>query len=255
MVQPGLLATIQDLGRPGAASLGIAPSGALDRGALRTANRLVGNPEQAAGIEVTMGGFRAVAGADTWFAVAGAWGPILLDGHEVDPYEAHRWPRGAELHLDWFAHGARGYLAVRGGLDGRTLLDSRATDLMAGLGPQPLHAGASIGVREEASGPIPASTIAPWSAPHDDELVVELAAGRSRRLVHQGRPHPALRGNVDGVERRRSSRRATGRAGARACPRRASCPAKAWSPEPFRYRPRAGRRSSSRTGRSPADTP
>lgn len=177
VVQPGLLATIQDLGRTGAASLGVAPSGALDRGALRTANRLVGNPEHAAGIEVTMGGFRAVAGDDLWFAVTGAWGPILLDGHEVDPYEPHRWPRGAELHIDWFAHGARAYLAVRGGLDGRAVLDSRATDLMAGLGPRPLRPGASIGVREEASGPIPASTIAPWSAPHDDELVIELASG------------------------------------------------------------------------------
>jgi biotin-dependent carboxylase-like uncharacterized protein len=177
VVEPGLLATIQDLGRPGAASLGVAPSGALDRGALRTANRLVGNPERTAGIEVTMGGFRAVASDDLWFAVAGAWGPVRLDGHAVDPYEAHRWPRGAELHLDWFAHGARAYLAVRGGFDGSTVLDSRSTDLMAGLGPRPLHAGDAVGVRNEASLPIPPTAIAPWSAPHDDELVVELAPG------------------------------------------------------------------------------
>lgn len=177
IVEPGLLATIQDLGRAGAASLGVAPSGALDRGALRTANRLVGNPERAAGIEVTMGGFRAVASDDLWFAVTGAWGPIRLDGHPVDPYEAHRWPRGAEVHLDWFAHGARAYLAVRGGFDGRTVLDSRATDLMAGLGPRPLHAGDVVRVRDEATLPIPPTAIAPWSAPHDDELVVELAPG------------------------------------------------------------------------------
>ena len=124
-----------------------------------------------------MGGFRAVAGDDLWFAVTGAWGPILLDGHEIDPYEAHRWPQAAELYIDWFAHGARAYLAVRGGLDGRAVLESRATDQMAGLGPRPLHAGASIGVREEASAPIPAAVIAPWSGPHDDELVIELAGG------------------------------------------------------------------------------
>ena len=82
-----------------------------------------------------MGGFRAVAGDDLWFAVTGAWGRIRLAGREVDPYEAHAWPAGAELHLDWFAHGARAYLAVRGGFDGAAVLGSRATDLLAGLGP------------------------------------------------------------------------------------------------------------------------
>ncbi|MFH8252185.1 5-oxoprolinase/urea amidolyase family protein [Microbacterium sp. B2969] len=177
IVEPGLLATIQDLGRPGAASLGVAPSGALDRGALRTANRLVGNREGAAGVEVTMGGFRAVAEADLWFAVAGAWGAVRLDGREVDPYEAHAWAAGAELHLDWFAHGARAYLAVRGGLDARTVLGSRATDLLAGLGPEPLHAGTAIALAGEASLPIPPAAIAPWGVPHDDGLEVELAPG------------------------------------------------------------------------------
>ncbi len=74
IVEPGLLATLQDLGREGAASVGVAVSGALDRGALRTANRLLGNPEGAAAIEVTMGGLRAVAEDDLWVAVTGAWG-------------------------------------------------------------------------------------------------------------------------------------------------------------------------------------
>ncbi|WP_345801499.1 5-oxoprolinase/urea amidolyase family protein [Microbacterium sp. AZCO] len=177
VVEPGLLATLQDLGRPGAASLGVAPSGALDRGALRTANRLVGNDEAEAGVEVTMGGFRAVAEADLWFAVAGAWGAIRLDGHELDPYEAHPWPAGAELHLDWFAHGARAYLAVRGGLAGHEVLGSRATDLLAALGPDPLRAGTLVALAGAASLPIPAAEIAPWGAPHDAELEVELAPG------------------------------------------------------------------------------
>ena len=88
-----------------------------------------------------MGGFRAVARRDLWFAVTGAWGPIRLAGHEVDPYEAHAWPAGAELHLDWFAHGARAYLAVRGGFEAPRVLGSRATDLLAGLGPARLARG------------------------------------------------------------------------------------------------------------------
>jgi biotin-dependent carboxylase-like uncharacterized protein len=178
VLDPGLLATIQDLGRPGAAALGVAPSGALDRGSARTANRLVGNPEGAAVVEATMGGLRAVARrSDLWFAVAGAWGPITLSGHEVDPYEAHAWPAGAELHLGWFAHGARAYLAVRGGIDAPRMLGSRATDLLAGLGPARLAAGDELSVAHDDHDPIPVSDVAPWGAPHDDELEIELAPG------------------------------------------------------------------------------
>ncbi|GAA2986280.1 KipI family sensor histidine kinase inhibitor [Microbacterium terrae] len=177
ILEPGLLATIQDLGRPGAASLGVSASGALDRGALRTANRLVGNREDAAGIEVTMGGLRAVADTDLWFAVTGGWGPVRVDGREVDPYAAQAWPAGAELHLDWLSHGARAYLAVRGGVEARLALGSRSTDLLAGLGPAPLRAGAVVAVGDAASVPVPATTIAPWSAPDDAELLVELGPG------------------------------------------------------------------------------
>lgn len=177
VVEPGLLTTVQDLGREGAGSVGVAVSGALDRGALRTANRLVGNPESAAGLEVTMGGLRAVAEADLWVAVTGAWGTVRLDGREVDPYEAHEWRAGAELHLDWFAHGARGYVAVRGGLDARVALGSRATDLLAGLGPAALGAGDIVRVRDDVAAPIPVAPPAGWGAPHDDELELELAPG------------------------------------------------------------------------------
>ena len=138
-------------------SLGVAPSGALDRGAARTANRLVGNPEGAAGIEVTMGGLRVVAQRDLWFAVTGAWGPIRLGAaHEVDPYEAHAWPAGAELHLDWFGHGARAYLAVRGGLEAPAVLGSRV-DRPAG-GHRPRAAArrrSTLPVGDEPHDPIP----------------------------------------------------------------------------------------------------
>ncbi|MFC7267439.1 5-oxoprolinase/urea amidolyase family protein [Microbacterium fluvii] len=177
VVEPGLLATVQDLGRAGAASLGVARSGALDRGALRTANRLVGNPEAAAAVEVTMGGLRAVARRDLWVAVAGAWGPIVLDGREVDPYLAHPWPAGTALHLDWFGHGARAYLAVRGGVAADQVLASRATDLLAGLGPAPLRAGDVLAVASEATAPIPPFDITPWGAPHDDEVELDLLPG------------------------------------------------------------------------------
>ncbi|MGV9194665.1 5-oxoprolinase/urea amidolyase family protein [Microbacterium sp. MC2] len=177
VVEPGLRATVQDQGRPGHAAEGIALSGAADRAALRTAHRLVGNDEHAAGIEITMGGFRAVAQRDLWCAVTGAWGPIRLGGREVDPYEAHEWPAGAELHIDWFAHGARGYLAVRGGFDVPAAAGSRATDTMSGLGPAPLAAGDILRLGDAATGPIPVEVLHPWGPPADDLIELELAPG------------------------------------------------------------------------------
>jgi len=177
VLEAGLLATIQDLGRPGRASQGIARSGALDRAALRTANRLVGNEEDAAGIEVTLGGFRAVAERPGWIAVTGAWGDIRIDGRPVDPYVAHPWPVGTELHIDWFAHGVRAYLAVRGGIDGALVAGSRSTDVLSRLGPPALHAGQRVDVRADAAGPVPPADLAPWGAPPDEEVVIELAPG------------------------------------------------------------------------------
>jgi KipI family sensor histidine kinase inhibitor len=175
--EAGLLATVQDLGRPGFAAIGVAPSGAADRRALRTANRLVGNPEGAAAVEITMGGFAATALRDTWFAVTGAWGPVALDGHPVDPYTAHPWRAGETLRVDWFAHGARAYLALRGGLDAPTTLGSRSSDVLAGLGPARLAAGDVLPVGDEPETEIPVVPVAPWSPPVDDDIELHVAPG------------------------------------------------------------------------------
>lgn len=177
VIERGLLATVQDLGRPGHASVGIAQSGALDRGALRTANRLLGNPEGAAAIEVTMGGFRAVAERDLWFAVAGAWGDIRLGDQLVDPYQAHPWRSGTELHLDWFAHGARSYLAIRGGIDAPEVVGSRASDVLAGLGLPPLDAGDVLAVAAAPPDEKPELAYAPWGPPEDTLIDARLAPG------------------------------------------------------------------------------
>lgn len=177
VIASGLLSTHQDLGRPGHLAEGIALSGAADRSALRTANRLVGNREGATGIEITMGGLRLRARRDLWIAVTGAWGPVHIDGREVDAYRAHRWPEHAELHVGWFTHGARGYLAIRGGIGGPRMVDSRSTDLMAGLGAAPLADGDELTLADAVAAPIPPAIAGPWGPPHDDELVIELAPG------------------------------------------------------------------------------
>lgn len=177
IARPGPLATLQDGGRPGRAAEGVARSGALDRVALRTANRLLGNDSDAAAIEVTMGGFEAVAGRDLWVATTGAWAELSIDGHAVDPYVAHEWPAGTTLRLGSFAHGVRAYVAVRGGFTGPAVAGSVSTDLLAGLGAAPLAEGDGIGVGDATAGPVPVAALAPWGAPPDDEVVVELAPG------------------------------------------------------------------------------
>lgn len=254
IIEPGLLATVQDLGRGGAASVGVAVSGALDRTALRTANRLLGNPEGAAGIEVTMGGFRALAGSDLWVAVTGAWGTVRLDGHEMDPYEAHLWRAGTELHIDWFAHGARGYVAVRGGLDGRPALGSRATDLLAGLGPAALRAGDTVALRDEAVAPIPVAppargaprttTSSTWSS------LLDRAPTGSRPTRSARSSTPCGRSRTGPIA---SARGSTARSSPACAP--VSSRARAWSPARCRFRRAAGRPSSSQTARSRAAIP
>ncbi|WP_292831712.1 urea amidolyase family protein [Microbacterium sp.] len=177
VVATGALATIQDQGRSGHLAEGIARSGAADRAALRTANRLVGNDEAAAGIEITMGGLRVRARRHLWIAITGAWGPIRIDGREVSAYGAHPWPADTELHIDAFTRGARGYLAVRGGIGGPQVAGSRATDRLAGLGPRPLADGDELRLDDAAIADIPSLALQPWGPPEDAVITVELAPG------------------------------------------------------------------------------
>ncbi|WP_127794286.1 biotin-dependent carboxyltransferase family protein [Agromyces sp. LHK192] len=153
--QPGPLTLVEDLGRPGLAHLGVAASGALDRGALALANRLVGNPDGAAGLEVVGGGFRARFRGTRWFAVAGAWGDIRLDGRRVTPYTAARGVDGAVLELAAPERGIRWVLAVRGGVDEPPVLGSRSTDTLSGLGPARVEAGRVLPIGSEPAASVP----------------------------------------------------------------------------------------------------
>jgi biotin-dependent carboxylase-like uncharacterized protein len=153
--QPGALALVEDLGRPGFAHLGVAASGALDRGALALANRLVGNPDGVAALELLVGGFRARFEGESWFAVTGAWGSIRLDGRTIAPYTAARGRDGAVLEVGVAERGIRYVLAVRGGLDMPAVLGSRSRDTLAGLGPEPVAAGQVLAVGPEPAASVP----------------------------------------------------------------------------------------------------
>jgi len=136
VISPGPSATVQDLGRPGFAHLGVSRSGAFDRSALRLANRLVGNDEGAAGLEILGGGLVFRLGDATTVALTGA-----RCAGELDWGQARTFPAGARVAVGPAVSGLRAYVAFRGGLAGPAPLGSRSTDSLSGVGPAPVRAG------------------------------------------------------------------------------------------------------------------
>jgi biotin-dependent carboxylase-like uncharacterized protein len=172
----GPLTTVQDLGRPGFAASGVGPSGAADRSALRLANRLVGNPEGAAGLEVTLGGLRLRPDADVVLALAGARCPVTVDGRPAAHRAALRVPAGAEVALGAPATGLRTCCAVAGGIAVAPVLGSRSTDLLAGLGPPVVRAGDVLPIGG-AAGAAPALDLAPGIDPPGGVVTLDAIPG------------------------------------------------------------------------------
>ena len=137
--KPGMLATVQDLGRHGHRERGICPGGALDTLALTVANRLVGNVDGAAGLELTMGGCEIRFTVATRIALTGDDFGARLDGAPMWPCWSTPVAAGQTLHLGGANKlsakaGLRSWLAVAGGIDVPPVLGSRSTDLKAGFG-------------------------------------------------------------------------------------------------------------------------
>lgn len=172
----GPLTTVQDLGRPGRAHWGVSWSGAADRGALRLANRLVGNPEDAAALETTFGGLRIRPDAPVLFALTGAPCRATVAGRaEACNVPIHV---GAEQELELMSPrtGLRTYLAVRGGLDVPPVLGSRATDVLAGLGPDVVASGDRLPVGD-ACDDYPPAELAPVAEPPAGEVTLRVLLG------------------------------------------------------------------------------
>ena len=171
VLEPGPLTTVQDLGRPGRAGLGVGRSGACDRSAAARANRLVGNPPDAALLEVTFGGLVVRAGADLLVVTTGARcaGAVAHDAPTL-------LRAGAELRLGVPASGLRSYLAVRGGIAVEPVLGARATDLLSGLGPPVVGAGDVLPVGSP-SAPLPGVDLAPVADPPAGEVTVAVLPG------------------------------------------------------------------------------
>lgn len=138
---------VQDLGRVGQTGQGVSLSGALDQGALRRANRAVGNRPGEAALEITLGPVRLLAELPLTLALAGAAQAVVVhsEGHDpVVPGAVFALDAGDEIQIDAPAAGMRSYLALRGGFQVRPVLGSASTDTLAHIGPAPLDAGSVL---------------------------------------------------------------------------------------------------------------
>jgi KipI family sensor histidine kinase inhibitor len=133
-MRAGLLTTVQDRGRIGCQKFGVTVSGAMDEVALRVGNMLVGNPQNAAGLEISFLGPQIRLRADLALALTGAEMDADLDGQPVPWYEAFVGRTGQVLDIRHCRAGMRAYLTVAGGVDVPIRLGSRSTSLAAGFG-------------------------------------------------------------------------------------------------------------------------
>jgi antagonist of KipI len=132
--KPGVLTTVQDLGRRGYRSLGINPNGAMDRAAARVANILVGNKEDAAVLEMHYPPAELIFEQDTLFSICGAEMDARLGTRSVRGWGSYAAPAGTSLSFASRISGNRTYIAVSGGIAVQDWLGSSSTNLIASCG-------------------------------------------------------------------------------------------------------------------------
>lgn len=128
------LCLLQDAGRFGVRHLGVTQGGAADWVSMSWANHLLGNPLDAAVIEVTLGGLSLVAERDCCLALAGADLGAMLDDRPIEPWRSFFVGQGQRLSFAGPVQGARAYLAAPGGFDAPQVLGSCATVAREQLG-------------------------------------------------------------------------------------------------------------------------
>ena len=143
IIKPGLLTSVQDLGRYGHQALGVPAAGPMDAFSHRLANQLVGNDSAAATLEVTLIGPELAVDAETTIAITGAVFEITCDGRPVPTGASFTVQRGQRLRFGRLVQGARAYLSIAGGVLTPEILGSRATHLVSRMG----------GLAGRASGP------------------------------------------------------------------------------------------------------
>jgi biotin-dependent carboxylase-like uncharacterized protein len=137
VVRPGVFTTVQDLGRFGYQKQGVPVAGAMDSAALRLGNILLGNDENAAGLEITIiGPTLKVISGEGCCSITGAEASVVKNGIPLPCWTVHKISLGDELSFTPIAHnqGARAYLCVSGGFDVPLSMGSRSTYTRGGFG-------------------------------------------------------------------------------------------------------------------------
>jgi biotin-dependent carboxylase-like uncharacterized protein len=184
VIRPGILTTIQDLGRWGHQASGVPVAGPMDLYSHRLANQLVGNAADAAALEITLVGPELQAAGDLLCAIAGGEFSVVAGGHPVRHTSAFRVPSGATIRFGERRAGARATLAVRGGIAVPQVFGSRSTSLLSHIGPfggRPIAAGDLLPVGSERTFDVAMTSAYPMS----------MARGGARVRAIVG-PHDAM---------------------------------------------------------------
>jgi biotin-dependent carboxylase-like uncharacterized protein len=187
ILEPGPQTTVQDLGRVGHLRSGIPPSGPVDRASFVVANRLVGNPDGAAGLECTVLGPRFEVAMSGAIAVTGADMPVTVNGSEAPSWATILVRPGDVVRVGAARAGVRAYVAVAGGIDVPLVLGSRATYLrgrLGGLAGRALRKGDALRV---FGGPLPVERVAPPPFALEAEPMLRVVLGpQDDRFTHEG---------------------------------------------------------------------
>jgi len=154
VIQPGLLALLQDAGRFGKHAIGLTSGGPLDPDAFNLCNRLLQNPVGATVIEISFGGLELEANCDTSICITGAVMPLTINGEERERYRVERVRAGDRITLGFAEHGCRAYVGVAGGFRIPESFGSTATVVREGIGGlsgSKLQAGDTLPCPEKAS--------------------------------------------------------------------------------------------------------
>lgn len=187
VLKPGLQTTVQDRGRIGYYEIGMPPSGAMDQYAFNIANRLVGNKENAAVLEITYMGPELEFQQDAVIAITGGEIPPKINGVSVPLWSTIEVQAGDVLSFDFVKSGARTYLAVKGGIDVPIVQNSRSTYTLCGIGGYEgralkegdiLQIGSDFEANILAGTTIPDSFIPKYGKNHEIRVVIGLCSYR-----------------------------------------------------------------------------
>jgi antagonist of KipI len=134
VIEPGLLTTVQDLGRFGFSQFGVPPSGALDPFSLRVGNLLVGNQQGEAGLETAITGLKLKALTEVLIAICGGDLSPSLNGDSLGMWKTHLLVEGDTLAFKGVRTGCRAYLSIGGGIAVPRIMGSRSTFLSGKFG-------------------------------------------------------------------------------------------------------------------------